>query len=459
MLLGPAVDAEETEVYLGASLLSSNDAIRDAAGCAVFWGDADSRNISERCPKPCRTYGEALLHALRRFLEEIGAKKNCDDADSIRKFVVVTSSVCLIMTFVKYYTPSFTDVNGAYIRAYDMPVVEYILALLDNAKRHQVKIEFLLVHKGETYGGEEADRLAERGAGITDRVPEEQDWASIETAVRKRMGCAPSQWPRAVETRFSELDEGAQARIRSRRILYMQHSELDIDPEPVVSHRKRKRSPSEDVSAADARPCKMVKVEDEVFVQREHAGHEAEADQSETKDLTIFDEDSADMGQEPEDDPFDSDSESDGLILKPEPYPDVQLPVPVEPVITSSQESNMTVVASSQTSSEYDPALVPDPVTVNQPPTPAPTKASLMRILNIQKGCLESHRAAVLPVRKVAQPFPMMTPKQEMMHVQAGKDLKPPPTRLFPKPPGVVETDVTYEELEKWESMSDFDIE
>ncbi len=143
-----------------------------------------------------------------------------------------------------------------------MPVSRYILALLDNAKRCQVKIEFLLVHKGETYGGEEADGLAERGAQITDSIPEEQDWASIETAIRNRMGCAPSQWPRVVEILFSNLDKEAQARIRSRRILSRGHAELRITPTPVVSRRKRKRLQSEDLSDEDAGPCKMVKMEE-----------------------------------------------------------------------------------------------------------------------------------------------------------------------------------------------------
>ncbi|KAF8912522.1 hypothetical protein CPB85DRAFT_591135 [Mucidula mucida] len=150
MLLGPAVDAEVAEVYLGASLLSNKNVVgagRLACGCGIFLGDSDSRNISARCPKPCRTYGEALFHALRHFLEEIGARKNCNDADSIRKFIVVTNSVCLIMAFAQYYDPSFTDVNGAYIEVYIMPVSRYILALLDNAKRCQVKSNFYLYTK------------------------------------------------------------------------------------------------------------------------------------------------------------------------------------------------------------------------------------------------------------------------------------------------------------------------
>ncbi len=47
MLLGPAVDAEVAEVYLGASLLSNSITrpVRLACGCGVFWGDSDSRCV------------------------------------------------------------------------------------------------------------------------------------------------------------------------------------------------------------------------------------------------------------------------------------------------------------------------------------------------------------------------------------------------------------------------------
>ncbi len=69
---------------------------------------------------------------------------------------------------------------------------------------------------------------------------------------------------------------------------------------------------------------------------------------------------------------------------------------------------------------------------------PAPTKDNPQwRLLNIQKGVmlgyLDSPDAPTLQLRKRAQPFPMMTPKQETMLLEAKTFLRPPPMPLFPK--------------------------
>jgi ribonuclease HI len=132
-----------------------NGSIHARAGIGVFWGDNDTRNLSERLPGD-QTNNRAEIYAVIRALEL------CKDPEKMLE--IMTDSMYVINAFECWCKK--WEKNG-WITTRKEPVKNKELFLRMNelvkARSGQVKMVFVRGHSGN-YGNKQADHLAKFGS-------------------------------------------------------------------------------------------------------------------------------------------------------------------------------------------------------------------------------------------------------------------------------------------------------
>jgi len=140
-------------------------------GVGVWWGPADPRNLSERCPG-LQTNNRAELIAIARVLETVPQSSNT--------LIIRTDSQYSIKALTEW---CFKWRKNGWRNAGGKPVlndklIDYILTLLETRQRsgQPVSLEYVKGHSGNV-GNDGADALAVAGCGFP--VEPERDWKRL----------------------------------------------------------------------------------------------------------------------------------------------------------------------------------------------------------------------------------------------------------------------------------------
>lgn len=140
-------------IYIDGACSDNGDPLIAKAGIGVWFGQDDSRNISERLPGKLQTNNRAEVYAAVRALETIS------DSDIAIEFM--TDSKYLIGCMTKWYK-DWERTNWKNNKILNRPLLEHLL-LLKKKRKGPIRWTYVKAHSGE-YGNECADKLAVNGA-------------------------------------------------------------------------------------------------------------------------------------------------------------------------------------------------------------------------------------------------------------------------------------------------------
>ncbi|TDL21482.1 hypothetical protein BD410DRAFT_815295 [Rickenella mellea] len=172
----PVNGNSDTDVIYTDGSCKGNGKITAVAGIGVWWGENDTRNISERCPGD-QTNNRAELIAIIRALESTPHSK--------RSLVIKTDSQyainCLDVWIQGWKNRGWRTADGGPVK--NKIVIQYLESLLQlRQKRGQkVRIKHVRGHSGIP-GNDAADFEANKGT-LYPEVPE-RDWRGLTAAVK-----------------------------------------------------------------------------------------------------------------------------------------------------------------------------------------------------------------------------------------------------------------------------------